>query len=212
MTKDELIRGLPDAKISGPGYWYLGGRGGVVLVAHIDTVHRDDIRRKVRFRDGIYTGPNGLGADDRAGVWASLVLRERFGCPVLLLDYEECGGIGARCAAGCNKIKSASKSWSLMIEIDRRGRMEYVEYSLQPTWVHRLMRSVGFELHRGSFSDIAVLGPALNVPAVNVSAGYYLEHTKSEILIVDDLFRTMKSLSAILRGEVGVKRSDSSPC
>ena len=45
---------------------------------------------------------------------------------------------------------------------------------------NQFVTSFGFQKAVGTFSDISVIAPALHVAAVNISAGYYCEHSRHE--------------------------------
>lgn len=61
------------AVINRPGFLYAKGDYPVLLVAHLDTVHRDPPRIICYSPDKRYMmSPQGIGGDDRAGVWMIL--------------------------------------------------------------------------------------------------------------------------------------------
>ena len=64
------------------------------------------------------------------------------------------------------------------------------------------MESVGFVEALGSVTDIAELGPAWNVGAVNLSVGYRDEHTRSEVLFVGQMLETLEKVRTILRQKI----------
>lgn len=79
------------------GFLYAEGTIPVLLVAHLDTVHthRPDII--CRSEDGRYLmSPDGIGGDDRAGVYMILLLMRECHCHILFCEDEEIGGIGAK--------------------------------------------------------------------------------------------------------------------
>jgi len=153
-----------------------------------------------RSRIGIWlsgTPGIGIGADDRAGVWACLELRRRTGCAVLLLDGEERGAHGAREAA--QSVDPCAHDWLAILEIDRRGYLEAVAYHPVPDAIWRAATQAGFRRAHGTFSDISVLGPAWHLPALNLSAGYYAEHTPRETLDEMDLLASVDAAEKLIR-------------
>ena len=75
-----------------------GGNIPVALVSHLDTVHRKSNRdcMFVDERKGVAWSPNGLGADDRAGVFAIIQLvKAGFRPHIIFTHGEESGGTGA---------------------------------------------------------------------------------------------------------------------
>jgi hypothetical protein len=193
--------------MSGEGAWLFIPKETVrkvCLVAHIDTVHDEPMGPKRLVREnGIITSPHGLGADDRAGVWAGLYVYNTSAPdlqPYLLLcDQEERHGIGAREAATRFGDIIRSDRITYFIEIDRRGRNEAVFYSEEPAKFRNYVKSFGFIESRGSFSDISILGPAAGKCAVNVSAGYYKAHTLDESLNIAELMETVDKVKLMLQ-------------
>jgi len=180
------------------GFVY-GAGGNMMLIAHMDTVLRPS---KIYYdpKEQVYWGPDGLGADDRAGVWGILWLLDHGMRPsVLFTDGEESGGWGAKIAVR----KIAPAHVNVLIEIDRRGCMEAVYYGCGSQQIRNWIEAAGFDENFGTFSDVSVLGEDWDIAAVNLSAGYYNEHTCTEYLVMKDL---MKTLRAILRLDAPAER------
>jgi hypothetical protein len=74
-----------------------------------------------------------------------------------------------------------------------------VFYNDEPRSFRDKIRSFGFHEESGSFSDVAVLGSTFRIPAVNLSAGYYREHSRAEYLREKDLQDTMRKVLNIIR-------------
>ena len=56
-----------------PGYLYAEGTIPVLLVAHMDTVHRQPVEQICYSADrAVAMSPQGIGGDDRCGVWMIL--------------------------------------------------------------------------------------------------------------------------------------------
>jgi len=175
----------------------------VCLVAHIDTVHPEgwDAKRLVQ-EDGVITSPQGLGADDRAGVWAALEmfhsLPPELQPYVLLTDKEEVGCIGAREAAELFGDILRSPGITYFIEMDRKNSADAVFYNNEPSEFRQYVKSFGFEEAPGSVSDISYLGPAAGKCAVNLSTGYYNAHRLNEFLRVVELEATVAKVRLML--------------
>ena len=164
----------------------------ICLVAHVDTVRRQGVELKQR--NQIITNRHGiLGADDRAGVYALFAL-EHTGVNLLFTNYEETGGTGAVSAA--NRL--GFEGVNLFIELDRRGCNEYVYYSYGlPNATKKYIESYGFIEEYGSYSDIAEF-EMLGIPAVNLSIGYYNQHTSRERLHLDEMGLTIERVKAMI--------------
>lgn len=180
-TEEEIYSNFRTADcIELPGvYMYIDNNHPICLVAHVDTLPRPEI--KLIERNGIVTNKLGiLGADDRAGVFALEKLKAS-GCNILLCSGEESGGIGARAAARDLMMTGVN----LMLEFDRKGANEYVYYSYDiPRKTAKYIESYGYIQDYGSYSDIAEF---TYLPAVNLSIGYYDQHTKRERLHLDEM-------------------------
>lgn len=149
----------------------------------------------------VYWSPDGLGADDRAGVWAALYifqsLPENEKPIILLTDLEETGGYGAQDAA--DNFPDILKNGNLFIELDRQGSDDCVFYNGEPAKFQKFIESYGFTTAIGSFSDISFICPEMDTCGVNLSVGYYNEHTKQEYLKFDELIETIRKVKRIIK-------------
>ncbi len=205
-TQDELLT-VCETKLSELGYEsiYAGkdfvfadGDIPVMLIAHLDTVHRElpdvyyDKKKKVLW------SPQGIGGDDRCGVYAILKICETHKPYVLFTTDEETGGQGAKVFCDFFKDTNLKEYINFMIEIDRRGRNQAVFYDCGNEEFKKYILSFGFNEQYGTFTDISKIGPAFDIAAVNFSAGYYNEHTTTEHIKLDDLFHTINKIKEIL--------------
>jgi hypothetical protein len=167
-------------------YIYAEGNIPVMLVAHLDTVHYSLPKRI--FHDQIQNvlwSPEGLGADDRAGVWAILQLITDEKKPyIIFTTKEEIGGVGAYKVI--DEIKNIPPV-NLIIELDRKGSNDAVFYSCDNKDFVDYVENFGFTKNYGSFSDISIICPEWRIAGVNLSTGYYNAHTKEEYLNVNEL-------------------------
>lgn len=165
--------------VSKKGYLYAGGELPVLLVAHLDTVHKQPVQTICCSKDGRYImSPEGIGGDDRCGVHMILEIIREARCHVLFTEDEEIGCIGARAFAAGNIRPDVN----YIVEVDRRGSNDAVFYLCDNPEFAEFVCCFGFEEAHGSFSDISVIAPALGVAAVNISAGYYNEHSRHEYI------------------------------
>lgn len=160
----------------------------VLLVAHMDTVHSESVRNICKTEDGtILMSPQGIGGDDRCGVYALVsVYAQAKKKPWLLFTCdEEIGGIGAE--KFCNRHKKGQlpaglDGLNMIIEIDRAGSRDAVYYDCDNKDFERYITGKGFVTEEGSFSDISLVAPELKTAAVNLSSGYYNAHTQHEYI------------------------------
>lgn len=99
-------------------------------------------------------------------------------CHVLFCEDKETGGHGARAFTQCRLEMEVN----YIVEMDRRGDNDAVFYGCDNPDFTDFILSFGFEEKAGSFSDISVVAPYLEMAAVNISAGYYNEHRLHECI------------------------------
>lgn len=206
---------LPDVEIQmdsrGNLYFTKGtlAKGYPTLACHLDQVqqlHSDDFC--VKQEDGRLYGwsplnerQEGLGADDKNGVWVCLqCLRE---CPTLKVFMavgEEKGCIGS------NRADMSFFADSLyVLEPDCKGGTE----------IHTLLRGIpcasdefiealnveenGYLVTDGKTSDILALTlNGIGVSCANIPAGYYLPHKDEEYTLIDELLHTYEYIRTIV--------------
>ena len=194
------LQELRYSPISSKGFLYAKGTVPVLLVAHLDTVHREGVKIICYSKGGkILMSPQGIGGDDRAGVYMILQLLKSHRCHVLFCEDEECGGVGAHNFAESN-IKPAV---NYIIEFDRRGSNDAVFYDCANEEFTQFVCGFGFEESIGSFSDISIVAPALGVAAVNLSAGYYNEHTAHEYINMLDIHNNLDRARRMIATRTG---------
>lgn len=175
------------------GFLYGEGEIPVLLVAHLDTVHQEIPSIICRSEDGRYImSPQGIGGDDRCGVYMILQIIKDVRCHVLFCEDEEVGGRGARAFAG----SGIEMDVNYIVEMDRRGNNDAVFYDCDNPEFTEFVCSFGFKEAMGSFSDISVVAPYLKTAAVNISAGYYNEHRLHEMI---DSFAMQNNIERIVQ-------------
>lgn len=185
-------------------YILVRGEAPIMLVAHLDTVHKEPVKHICKSDSGnILMSPQGIGGDDRCGVYALTAVHEQAQVkPWLLFTCdEEIGGVGA--SAFCAKHKAGKTpkgldDLKLIIEIDRKGRNDAVFYDCDNPEFEAYITSKGFQTEWGSFSDISYVAPELGVAAVNLSSGYYNAHTQHEYIDRKHLNATVKKVVEIV--------------
>ncbi len=175
----------------------------VCLTAHLDTIFPDaSLKDKEIYHDPHYNvmwSPDGLGADDRAGVFAILsLISEGYLPSVIFTTKEETGGIGAKALVTRFPKAPFKVTPKFLIELDRAGQDDCVFYNCDNPEFTSFIQSYGFYEDWGTFSDISVLAPKWGMAAVNLSIGYLDEHSYSERLFINDLDSTTTKVEKIL--------------
>lgn len=183
--------------VRGKEFVYASGNIPIMLAAHVDSVHNNPPTAiYLDEKAGVMWSPDGLGADDRAGVLGILeMLRRGYKPHVMLLDGEESGCTGAREAV--RVIRDPGVLY--IVELDRKNGGEAVFYDCGNSAFKDYITSFGFREDVGTFSDITTLCPAWNVAGVNLSCGYYNAHTAAEYLRLPELWSTLEKLERMLR-------------
>lgn len=181
-------------------YVYAIGDIPIGLVAHMDTVHHE--KPKFIFKDesaNVVWSPQGLGADDRAGVFMILnIISMGLRPHIIFTADEEKGGIGATILS---KRPNPFADLRYLIELDRSGYDDCVFYDCNNEEFTKYVMSFGFNPEFGTYSDIYDLCPEWGVAGVNLSVGYFKEHTLGEYLRTDVMYETLNKVKLMLTQE-----------
>lgn len=181
------------------GFLYAKGDVPVLLVAHMDTVHKQQCSQIIKL-DGKMSSHQGIGGDDRCGIFIIANIVKKYHCSVLLCEDEEIGTVGARKFTQTDYINSLDVNF--MIEFDRRGNNDAVFYTCDnKDFTNHVLEHTGFKEAIGSFTDISVLMPSSKLCGVNLSSGYYNAHTTDEYVIYDEMFDTINAAKALIEAE-----------
>lgn len=193
----EQLKLTHDKVIDGDGYVFAQGEFPVLLVAHLDTVHKK-LPAEIYYdkqNDEMYS-PEGIGGDDRCGVYMIFEILKQFNCSVLFCEDEEIGTVGA------NKFVKTELAdhlqFNYMIEFDRRGKNDAVFYDCDNPEFEKFITKEFFKTAYGSFSDISTLAPFIGCAAVNLSCGYYQAHTPAEYVVLNEMQEVIVQACKIL--------------
>lgn len=177
-----------------------------LLVAHADTIPGDNV--KVKFENGIFTSAiehKGIGADDRVGIAMTWLLRNS-GHSLLVPFGEEHGLVGTRFLMNNhqNLFKQLHLEHQFAIEMDRQDKDDLAFYDIATDefrdWCEKQFPK--FKRTRGMSTDIAKLcdeAPEGNpMCGVNISVGYYNQHTKDEKLVLSEWINSFSLLKTML--------------
>lgn len=154
----------------------------------------------------VVSSPQGIGGDDRCGIYMIIkILEAGYRPTVLFCEDEEIGGVGS------NKFVKSKHSVVLdemkyLIELDRKGYNDAVFYDCDNKDFHEyILKQTGFIKDFGSFSDIGHLSPEGDVASVNLSCGYYKAHTTDEYVIFEEMENVIEVVKGLLDDEKNVK-------
>ena len=208
MTQERLFSTIcqvyPQATVAEGEYIFVPGTMPVMFVAHLDTVHKESVKHICTSNSGnIIMSPQGIGGDDRCGVYALMKLWKAVSGkhPSLLFTCnEETGGHGAKAfAADWKNGLYEGFTFKYLIELDRRGKKDAVFYNCANDQFEDYVQSFGFCTDFGTYTDICDVAPAIGVAAVNLSCGYYNAHTLNEYIKVNELQLTINKVRKMLQ-------------
>lgn len=208
MTQEALRKSLVNVLkkhytnvITTKEYVMAQGETPIALVAHLDTVFPYGKRKIYYDREAqVIWSPNGLGADDRAGVFAILlIIQHGFKPTVIFTTDEELGCLGADQLV----LDYPEPPWPInyIVQLDRQGANDCVFYNCNNPEFEKYIEEFGFVSDFGSFSDISAICPTWGIAGVNLSVGYINEHTLQETLHVKFWKRTIKQVEKMLKKE-----------
>lgn len=198
-TMSTFLQRKYDTVVTEKEFIYAVGDIPVVLVAHLDTVFTEPVKT-IYFDSSknVLWSPEGLGADDRAGVFAIIkIIRAGYKPHIIFTTDEEVGAKGA--VALIEKVKEPFAEMKYIIQLDRRGTCDCVFYDCDNKDFVRYVEQFGFIENFGTFSDISEICPAWGIAGVNLSVGYIDEHSVAETLHVSPFLTTIERVINMLK-------------
>lgn len=186
------------------------------VVAHLDQVQRNHSSDFFVFEaDGKlfgFSGKNarqeGLGADDKNGIWVALKCLEHFDAiKVALFKEEEIGCGGSRIAD-----MSFFKDCRFAIQADRRNGGDLITDICGQICSDEFLADIseyatahGYKATSGLMTDVETLSDnGLGLSCINFSCGYYNPHTDEEFTDVEELYNCLGFAMDIIENCTGV--------
>ena len=176
----------------------------VCLTAHMDTVHAEpviDFYENIKDGKHIISSPQGIGGDDRCGIYIiyKIITTTEFRPTILFCEDEECGGIGSRKFVE-TKLSYKLDNMKFLVELDRMNATDAVFYDCYNLdFTDFIETQTGYKDAWGSFSDICELSPDCGVASVNLSCGYYNAHTLGEYVVMEEMEHTIEVVKKLLK-------------
>lgn len=197
FTEDDII--------NEKGYLYIKGDLPILLTAHMDTVHVKLVRDFYEYQGNIVSSPQGIGGDDRCGIYMikKIIETTKLRPSILFCEQEEVGGIGSNLFCKSKHIEDL-KSMLFLIELDRAHSSDLVFYDDENEEFHNWCAKItGYKEAWGTFSDISHLCPYCGVAGVNISCGYYNAHTTSEYVNIEKMETSIQKTIELI--EAGIE-------
>jgi len=185
------------------GYIYAEGSEPVCVTAHMDTVHKalpKNILIEKHEEKTIISSPQGIGGDDRCGVYMIQRLVEQgFKPTIVFCEDEEIGGVGSNKLLKNLELMDELSKVKFFIELDRAHDRDLVYYDDDNEEFHAWCSEItGYKMDWGSFSDISHLCPEAKVSGVNISCGYYKAHTTDEYVVWEEMMQSIEAAAKML--------------
>lgn len=203
--------------ISKDGFLYVKGKDNILLTAHMDTTLHVEYGERVPVKDfyeeykdnkHIITSPQGIGGDDRCGIYVIMKILQTTDLrpSIVFNEDEEIGCIGSTKFAN-SKFNKDIENMLFVIQIDRRGKDDAVFYQDRNEDFHKFVtESTGYVERFGSYTDICKICPASKVSGVNLSSGYYNEHHQDESVVLEELEHTYEITIKLIKD--GLERKE----
>lgn len=186
-----------DSIVCQDGFVYAEGNFPVLLVAHLDTVHEESPVLIIYDKEqNIVSSPQGIGGDDRAGVYMVFEVIKRYHCSVLFCEDEEIGCVGSSKFAKTDLAKQLD--FNYIIEFDRANANDAVFYQCANPEFEDFITEEFYKTAGGSFTDICEIAPVIGCAAVNLSCGYYNAHTLNEYVNLTEMETSIEAACEIL--------------
>lgn len=182
------------------------------LIAHMDSVHDWNEDKGLIIKDGEIFAINnktkqrcGLGADDLNGVYVALHLLKILPDLKIVFTVEE--EIGARGATEACFNTMFFKNVGYFLQADRRGNSNLIVNTNCIDCASKefldavdpVCKSFNYAHEVGTFTDVGVLVEDLHISGVNISCGYYNEHTAKERTVLKDLQNCLNFIYNIIK-------------
>ena len=204
MTQRELKRFLKKelknrkrTVVNGDGFLFSEGDVPLLLVAHMDTVHKET-PKEIIYSKGTVSSPQGIGGDDRCGIYMILQIIREINANVLFVEDEEIGGVGSGKFIKTETCKNLKGRIEFIIELDRKGSNDAVYYDCSNVEFEEFVEKEFWKYGYGSFTDICNLCPEIEVAGVNLSCGYYNAHHLDEYVVLREMEDAIKEVKKLI--------------
>lgn len=186
---------------------YCNGDIPVCLCAHLDTVHKElPLQIYLEPEYNIITSPQGIGGDDRCGVYIILSILKEFekigALPSIFFSTDE--ETGSKTTIAASKYLKENNPEMIdrlcfFVQLDRKNYVDAVYYQCGNKEFKEYINSYGFQEAFGTRTDISILCRDFDKAGVNFSCGFQNEHHLDEYVLIDVMDSTHEKLTKILK-------------
>ena len=179
------------------------------MVAHLDQVQRERSQdfTSIETKELIFgyspslRKQEGLGADDKNGIWIALKCLEKYGTLKVTFFVEEETG----CRGSSQADMDFFKDCRFVIQSDRRGHQDLITtIGWTDLCSDEFLKAIGYKQFsyqktEGAMTDILALKEnGLKTSCINLSCGYYEPHTDNEFTVKADLLNCLRLIEHII--------------
>jgi di/tripeptidase len=198
-------------------YIYAQGEIPICLVAHLDTVFTPDRNPRININGNTITSPDGLGADDRLGVFMILELIKEYKCNVLFLADEEHGHSGALyfIDGPYRELFMQNNNFIIGLDLSRSNILTFYKTENKEFQNDIINILPNYEIRdpKEGSSDIVDISigkhgynkfgkkedyEGTNVASLNIGIGYYNEHTLNEYVNFNETIQVLDDVKSLI--------------
>lgn len=173
-----------------------------LMCTHLDTINthrKTPLKRSDLYINKDYIGlPTStkkacLGGDDRCGVYIALeLLASRVPYAFGFFLDEEIGGVGSK-----KYIPIMDDNITALVGLDRKGSNDVALYGYDNNELTEIFEKQGYKKAFGTFTDASNIAEGCDLACVNLSIGYYNEHTPTEQIHFSETENTLNILRKV---------------
>lgn len=197
-------------------YIYGVGSIPICLTAHLDTVFGNNRNKDIKVNGDIITSKDGLGGDDRVGVYMILDIIKKYKCNVLFLEDEECGHSGAVHFINGPYREMFMKQNNFCIDLDMHGANILTFYETTNDEFKKEILSILKDYKQRDpkvgASDLIELTvgwdkqcrsgirhmDGTNIASFNIGVGYYNAHTLEEYVKFSEVKKSIDDVIKVI--------------
>jgi putative aminopeptidase FrvX len=184
----------------------------ITLIAHLDTMFSNG-GKNIVCTGNLISSPQGLGADDRAGVYGILQVIKKYKCNVLFVCDEEYGQKGSKNFVRSPYFDEFTKTNNFLISLDLSGknRMKFYD-TTNKDFINAISKITNFKIEDSGthIADLSILVKGYKsdttgaefdgcgLAGVNLCCGYKNEHHLNEYIDMDVLNNTINITKTII--------------
>lgn len=176
--------------IHGNGYYFAEGSIPVLLIAHINSIHEEQ-PIEICKSENFWMAPEGIGGENRCGIYALLQIVRHYHCHILLLNDKINNNI-------TSLLNGLSEDFYIAFAIDLalEGKNECLIHRCTDVMIRSALKERGYELTPSA--AILEFPKNLKLTYISISTGFYDSYLQSERICIDDVWHSVRTIERIL--------------